>query len=276
MQGMADREAAHETDEPMARWRQGDLALDERWFVHVGLDTVDEAPSVLTTETMGLMAVSQTCDLVRSHLQRPFAEFAPLMAVGPAVWQSAWRGERPSMATLQALSSSGLVADLDRAVTVEKKIVARWLRTEGCSSEEEMRRLADGLARHRQRFAFPDEFSRFARRLVGTIKEKHGRASPMGVFLAALREIRVHAVPSWKAHSISLQFWFILQQRPDDEERRKLYREAENLLAKLSVPDGAFQDLQLAALLLPSEMTAAEYLNSERLDLDYLTDVGKM
>lgn len=148
MEAKAGREAAYDIDERIACWRQGDLALGERWFVHVGLEAESSAPVVLTTEVVGLMVVTQTCDLVRRHALRPFVEFAPLIALDPEIWESVWRGERPSMATLSCLRAVGLAADLDRAMTVEKRIVAEWVRTEGCMNETEVRLLADALARH--------------------------------------------------------------------------------------------------------------------------------
>jgi hypothetical protein len=52
------------------------------------------------------------------------------------------------MATLSSLRAFGLVADLDRAMTVEKRIVAGWFRTDGCMNETEVRLLADALAHH--------------------------------------------------------------------------------------------------------------------------------
>ena len=276
MEAKAGTEAAYEIDERMACWRQGDLALGERWFVHVGLEAQSSAPAVLTTEVAGLMVVSQTCDLVRRHGLRPCVEFAPLIALDPEIWESVWRGERPSMATLSCLRAFGLAADLDRAMTVEKRIVADWVRTEGCMNETEVRLLADELARHRQRFAFPDEFSLAARKFIGTIKHKHGRASPTGTFLSALREIRIQALPGWGAASIALRVWFILESPPPNEQRRGFYFEAERLLGKLDVQGGVFGAVEPPQLVLLSEMTAEEYVCSERLDVEYLSATGSM
>jgi hypothetical protein len=36
MEAKAGKEAAYDIDERMACWRQGDLALGERWFVSMG------------------------------------------------------------------------------------------------------------------------------------------------------------------------------------------------------------------------------------------------
>jgi hypothetical protein len=86
-----DSDEAKRVDAALKEWRQGDLALDESWFVHVGdpaaplseaaAQAEAEGIQALTSETVGLVVVTQTCDIVRSCAVRPYVEVAPLMRV---------------------------------------------------------------------------------------------------------------------------------------------------------------------------------------------------
>lgn len=71
-----DSDEAKQVDAALQSWRQGDLALDERWFTHVGdpAAPLSEAAAqsegsgvqALTSEVAGLVVLTQTCDIVRS------------------------------------------------------------------------------------------------------------------------------------------------------------------------------------------------------------------
>jgi hypothetical protein len=86
-----DSDEAKRIDTPLTKWRQGDWALDEAWFVHVGDASTPLSESaaqaeeggvqVFTSEVAGLVIVTQTCDIVRSCTTRPYVEVAPLMQV---------------------------------------------------------------------------------------------------------------------------------------------------------------------------------------------------
>ena len=84
-----DSDEARRIDAALQDWRQGDLALEESWFVHVGdpgaplTDAAAEAADgdlqALTSEVRGLIVVTQTCDIVRACVDRPYVEVAPLV-----------------------------------------------------------------------------------------------------------------------------------------------------------------------------------------------------
>jgi hypothetical protein len=160
------------------------------------------------------MVATQTCDIVRKCMDRPFVEVRPLIEVDPNTLTEIERGRRPAFAFIPNLVDQRLVADLDRVMTVEKGLVSKWLRHQGCCTDDEARRLADALARKRRRTAFPDDFVRFASPLTDRMSSKHGRNSEEGRALRALREIRVRAAPSWDAKDVELTFLFI---RNEDE-----------------------------------------------------------
>jgi len=260
-------------------WRQGDLAMKEIWFAHAcdpsnPLTSAAEGGEGCGTEivesaTEGLMVVTQTCDIRRHCIDRPYVEVCPLVKVDVTKLDEIERLMRPSFASLKVLSELNLVADLDRVMTVEKAVLATWNRTQGCQDEEESKRLAAALARKRSRFAFPNEFREFVEKLRDRIKEKHSKASPEGKALRGLAEIRVSAEPSWTHIPATTMFWFI--RRDDDtvltgDDAADMLRRWLDLMpatASFKRPIGQFIRL--------SEMTAPEYLASERLDLDHLS-----
>jgi len=122
-------------DAALATWRQGDLALEEPWFVHVGdrrqaltaaaAELEEAGLQALTSEVAGLVVLTQTCDLVRACVDRPFVEVSPLVEVSAEELQQIRRARRPRYAFIPATAARCLVADLDRVMTVEKSIVAR-------------------------------------------------------------------------------------------------------------------------------------------------------
>lgn len=274
-----DSEEAKRIDAALKVWRQGDLALEERWFVHVGdparalseaaAEAAGEGVQALTTEVAGLVVLTQTCDIVRSCTVKPYVEVAPLVAVSAEALHQVKRGRRPAHATLPALVGASLVADLDRVMTIEKSIVAAWSRTPGYTADADGRSFAQALARKRVRFAFPDDFTDFVAKLHDRIRDKHGKVTDEGHGLRALREIRVQATPYWDAAQVDIFFWFL---RDNDHAATSGRNWADFMKAWLNlVPaKGRYQSVngQVAAL---DDMTAAEYVGSDPLDLDHLT-----
>jgi hypothetical protein len=266
-------------DAALQQWRQGDLALDERWFIHAGdpaeplteaaAEAGDEGLQALTSEVAGLAVVTQTCDVVRSCAMRPYVEVSPLVQVRADDLPAIQRGRRPALATLPALLASCLVVDLDRVMTVEKAVVAKWTRTPGYAADVDGRAFSRALARKRMRFAFPDDFNELAHKLQARLVDKHEKNTVEGRGLRALREIRVQASPSWDAPAISLMFWFIRRDEQLDFEGKGWAGLLKDWL-KLVQRVGRFVDIdgQVATL---DELSAAEYVASDALDLDHLS-----
>jgi hypothetical protein len=276
-----DSYEAKRIDASLQEWRQGDLALDESWFVHVGDGALplseaaaqaESGTQALTAEVLGLVVLTQTCDVVRSCVSRPFIEVAPLVRVSEDDLHQVKRGRRPAHATLPMLEKELLVADLDRVMTVEKSIVASWKRTPGFTQDADRRAFAQSLARKRVRFAFPDDFTALAKKLQARLGDKHDKNTDEGRGLRALREIRVCASPSWDAASTEIFLWFIR----DDADARLDGKSWADLLKdwlKLVPATGRFTSIdgQVATL---QEMTAEDYVGSDPLDLDYLSTTG--
>lgn len=273
-----DSDEAKQIDESLREWRQGDLALEESWFVHVGdgaaplSDAAAEAEQgmqALTSEVDGLVVVTQTCDVVRGCVSRPYVEVAPLVRVSEADLYQVKRGRRPALATLPSIEKDHLVADLDRIMTVEKSIVASWKRTPGFVRDADGRAFAQALARKRVRFAFPDDFAALVRKLQGRLGDKHEKNTDEGRGLRALREIRVCASPSWHSPSIEVFFWFIRFDADATFEGKSWAELLEDWLKLVPATD-RFNSVegQVATL---SDLTAADYVDTDPLDLDHLS-----
>jgi hypothetical protein len=276
-----DSDETKRIDASLREWRQGDLALEEFWFVHVGdgaaplTAAAAEAAGgaqALTSEVLGLVVLTQTCDIVRSCVTRPYVEVAPLVRVSEDDLHQVKRGRRPAHATLPALEKDLLVADLDRVMTVEKSIVASWKRTPGFTRDSDGRAFAQALARKRVRFAFPDDFTLLAKKLQARLGNKHDKNTDEGRGLRALREIRVCASPSWDAPSTEIFFWFI-RDDADATFEGKSWADLLKDWLKLVPATGRFTSLdgQVATL---QEMTAEDYVDSDPLDLDHLSTIG--
>lgn len=262
-------------DKTLAEWRQGDVALEEHWFTHIADPSkaltivsgqAEGELQAVTSEVEGLVVLTQSCDIVRSCAERHFLEVAPLVKVPPLVLNEVERGLRPAYAFVPATAKANLVADLDRAMTVEKAVASGWKRTQGCKTDAEVRNFARALARKRERFAFPDEFTRFASRLQERIREKHDKDTEEGKALHALREIRVRAAPSWDVTEVELFFWFIRDEIEPDYDWIRLL----DSWLKLMPAKGRFTRVDGVVLLL-EDLTAKDYVESEPLDLDHLS-----
>ena len=266
-------------DDAMREWRQGDVALDIDWFVHVGdpvmalsaaaAESPDTGIQALTTTVRGLAVLTQTCDIVRSCAIRPYIECAPLVEAGETFLRDVERGRRPSHAALPALMSERLVVDLDRVMTVEKSVVASWTRRSGWTQDADARRFAQSLVRKRARFAFPDDFTAFAKKLSSRLPAKHDKNSDEGRGLRALREIRVQATPSWDASSVTVLFWFVRDERQPVFEGRDWSELLDSWLALVPSAD-RFEVVEGLVVTL-EEMNGADYVSSDRLDLDHLS-----
>ncbi len=256
-------EPTEHIDRALSDWRQGDCVTGEHWFVlrrSEGEDGLDELP------VDGLVVVSQTCDVVRSVASRPYVDVSPLMAMpNENHRKEVRRGRVVRYGSVPGVDADGLVADLDRTMTVHKEVVAGWKRVPGWSTDAEARLFADVLARKRRRFAFPDEFTRFVRPLQDQFKAKHDKQSAEGEALRALLEIRVQARPSWTADAIDLDF-FLVCALPD---KAKVNQHVDTW-RKLLTADVVFRSVGFLVMTL-DEITAAQYLASDALDLENLS-----
>ncbi|NER22344.1 MAG: hypothetical protein F6J86_24980 [Symploca sp. SIO1B1] len=267
-------------DAALQEWRQGDFVLGEQWFVYridprqplaeSSKNVEAEESDLIEVETRGLVLVTQTCDIVRSCVSRPFIEVVPLVEVEEDILNEIQRCRRPQYAFIPGASSYCFVADLDRIMTIEKAVIAGWTRQSGCSSDQEHRLLGQALARKRVRFAFPDDFIVWLNKLQKRISKKHSKSSPEGDALRTLREIRVRAAPSWNYPEIELMFWFIREEQETQFQGIEWFTLLDGWL-KLIQPAGRFKFVEGQVITL-EDMTAKDYVESDPLDLDHLSN----
>lgn len=267
-------------DAVLENWRQGDCAVGgDLWFIHrfapgrplTPASAVVAAREIDLVESRveGFVVVSQTCDVVRASAKRPYVEVVPLVAVGAEVLHQIERSRRPQYVFVPGVVASSLVGDLDRVMTVEKAVVAQWARCPGCTTDAQARRFAYAVARKRSRFAFPEDFAKLARPLQGRLQEKHDRQSEEGAALRALREIRVRAAPSWDADEVEIAFWFIRDPDDTDFNGQNWATLLQRWLAMVPAAD-RFRQVEGVVTTL-DDLTARDYVESDALDLDYLS-----
>ncbi len=156
-------------------------------------------------------------------------------------------------------------------MTVEKSFLQFWARTVGCRNDGERREFGRRVARIHQRFAFPDDLQPALGEMVKRIKKRYKRGDLEGKALQAVEEIRITASPGWDAGQIGVFLTFALSHGTiaveiTDEQWADL------LVQWLSLckPTGVIRSVE--GTILPLDMmTAREYLDSDRLELDYLS-----
>lgn len=269
-----DDARAKEIDRALASWRQGDLAFDPSWLLHVADGDApltehsesEQGPHSVTREVRGVVVLTQTCDIVRSCIERPFIQVAPLVDVDEGYAAEVADGLHPQFAPIATQAKK--VANLDEITTVEKSIVASWSRTPGWSTDEESRRFADGLVRKSARFPFPDDFAVSIRKLRDRIRKKHDKQTVEGEALRLLREIRVTATPGWAAARVDIFVNFVRLHEAASASI-KWDEQLASWLA-LCVPSGRIASFAGRVTTLEG-MHAREYVESDRLDLDHLS-----
>lgn len=265
-------------NDALLKWRQGDCVLGDLAFVYEedpALSMSGEGPaeetdeSVVKTPVPGFVVVTQTCDIVRKCTEKPFLEVCPLLEVSEEVLKQVKLNRFVSLGYIPSLADRRLVAHLDRVMTIEKPVAAKWERVPGLSTDEEARDFARSLARKRARFAFPDDFIRASKSLLERLKEKHNKNSPEGRALQGLREIRVLATPDWDSASVDLFFWFIRGEEDLNFEGVTWADHKRKWLDFIAI-DERYLSVHGEVVTL-DDMTATDYLESDQLDLDYLS-----
>lgn len=277
-------EQAAEIDSQLAAWRQGDAVLgaDMRFVYLADLAAPvtqqaeqladEEGPDgigIVSVETVGLVVVSQTCDIVRACRDRPFVEVCPLVSLPDRLVPMVRRNRVSQFVGLPGLGNANMAADLDRVMTVEKGLLASLTerRTRGVDTETEAQILAETLGRKRMRPAFPNDFVTAIEGMRQRIIEKRDKDSPEGDFLNNVREIRVLGIPDWISATIEVEFLFIFERGVNIPSDAKNW--IERLLKRVAIGDriAAVEGRPVGL----DQLSAASYLDSYRLELDHLS-----
>jgi hypothetical protein len=280
-ENLISSETTEKIDSVLREWSQGDCTIGDYYFVTrfdplrpltegsqnlvaTGIET-----DLIESLVMGFVVVTQTCDIVSSCAKRHFLDVSPLILVTDKELAAIKKRSNSSKcAYIAGVADSNLVADLDRVMTVEKAVVLAWERRQGCQNDTDIRHFGEALARKCSRFAFPDDFNDCVKEMQKQMIKKHDKYSPEGDALRALREIRVRASPDWNRNKVEVLFYFIR-----DEENNLLtdeqWNEWKNNWLNSIDKSGRFNWDGIVIFL--EEMNAKEYVESDRLDLDYLS-----
>jgi hypothetical protein len=213
-------------------------------------------------DILGMVVLSQTCDLSRSASDRPYVEICPLVELSEGKFNAVRAGTSAQFAFLPRLETERLVADLERVMTVRKELLASWTREEGCSSDSERIKFARTIARKRARFAFPTDFSEGLSKLRKSIFKK-----PPARF-KDITEIRVYA-SDWFGVLVEPTFFFIVE---DEADRAALSRMVEEMWGMVDLPAARYQlSVPPFHVLTIDEMDPREYRDSVPLEFEILS-----
>ena len=233
-----------ETD-PITRikqWSQGDCVLEELpilWgfdkdfpLTETAREQAEKSEPILGVSiggdaVVGLVVISQTCDIVRDLTERPFVQVAPLVERDEQALELIRLRMVPRFAFIPALRDRRLVADMDRVLTVEKSFLAKWGQIPGFEDEPQRLSFAETIRRYYNRPAFPEQFSDALKKLNRWFQDKHDQAQspakprkPPVVFhpgkcMRALDMFLVRVNPSWTASTYHVDFFLVRRSATD-------------------------------------------------------------
>lgn len=222
--------------------------------------------------------ISQDCDIVGPSLDDPYVKVCPIVALPEEQARLASQGWMPGFAPVPALGSDKFV-DVSRVVTVEKSMLLNATLVARLRDAEEARQFRGVVHRHFSRPAFPDELQHVIRPLMDRFRERRNRQSPEGRAIRAVREIRVAAYPGWDAPEVEVVVLLLCYradyasiantgETPSPDELWLERKDRWTGICTSGLPTAApkIKSVGLFVELL-EEMTAAEYLDSDTVDL---------
>ena len=282
--GLLSDEAAQLVHQKLRDWSQGDFTLEINTFIHIAnplAPLTSSAASVsgvegedfvaVPSEVLGIVVVTQTCDIVNKLMERPYVEVCPIVEVGPEDLPLVKSGNRPGAVYLSTFGNKPWAVDLDRVMTIEKTILVAANRVVGCPNKEDQRKLAIALARKRARFAFPDEFESMMQGFLKYTKKRHGKQSPEGEALLLIREFRASASPSWTEPTGPINVTIYAIRNGPHVPKNKTWAEIVRIWEKELATSTIFLPPQFLVVDLEN-ITGKDYAESEVLDLNYLSE----
>ncbi len=262
-------------DEPLLEWKQGDFALNVGGFLFANSSVDDEFfdAEEETDDIVGLIIVSQTCDIVRRTGGRHFVTVCALTKRPKNEVKEVLSGRRPYFAVVDNTEDT-VFADLRKIMSVSKDLLRTWKRHEGFSTEAGRVKFANSLERKFGQFAFPDDFDQAMRTFKQRVWKRHDKADSLpGKVYRSLLQIRFKAEPDWSAPNKKIRVLAIMRE-PEYREvgRTEITEELEASLAKVLLPEGySWLDVDLKFILATAKnLTAADFLSSRRADFDFL------
>lgn len=272
-----------DVDKALADCQQGDVVAGG-WMVYAcdtdfpltpeGGAAADRTSgaTIAVVEAAHWVVLTQTCDIQRTAAERPFLTVAPLVELSGTMAEEARGARRPRYAHVPALGTSAF-ADLDQIMTVEKSLMLGRDLQRGCGTAEDVDRFRAAVGRKFARVAYPEDLRRSLDRLVKRIKEKHNRPnSEEGRALRCLHEIRAIGEPDWDGEAITVFLIFAPLTRTAARAVRtdEQWSQLVNKWLELCEPVGLITKVD-GELIPLDELTALQYVDSDPLDLDYLS-----
>jgi hypothetical protein len=216
----------------------------------------------------GIAIVSQSCDVVKSTENCPYVQVAPLVPVDENEASQILRGKRPRLVIIPGIEGKGLAIDLDACATVQKDAIVSENRICGCPDAGAQAYLGKALARHRGRFAFPDDFNdEVAAPIAEWISDKYRKQSPQGDLIQSIVEVRV-TTDNWA--SPTLLTLHLLCNGPLPAPLPEEWTDAIERVAKKASASKKYPDVDVV-LTTFDDISAAEYRASFELDWDGLS-----
>ena len=260
-------------DEPLKDWRQGDFAYSVGGFLFAG-PAAGEEPFDATEKAediVGLIVISQTCDIVRRAGGRDYLAVSPLVKKNEKELSDTKRGRRPYLVEIENTDEE-IVADLSCVMSVHKDVVRTWKRHKGFNDTDGRLRFAAALERKFGQFAFPDEFDEAIRKFRERIWERHDKETKLASKIyRSLAQIRFHAFPNWSADKRSITIIAVMKEnRERGVERDDIYKELDEQLNKIKWPEGYEWGEQNFVLGTAKDLSAEDIIESQRGDFDFL------
>lgn len=241
---------------PLEDWRQGDVILAP-FRLPVLAPSSNGALAIRNhSADEGIAIISQSCDVVKDIAKCPWIQVAPLVKVDPDQFDQVEQRKHPRLTTVPALRDHSLAIDLDFCCSIEKQAIAHYDRVCGCPCDQSQARLSEDLARHRGRFAFPDDFNaEIAAHVKAWFKDKVKRDSPAAELARQVTEVRVLCDDLSDPKQITL--WLMLDEAPKLPLAEE-WMNALNTLARRASKSSKFPDVDVD-LIAYGDISAAEY-----------------
>jgi hypothetical protein len=258
--------------EGVSVWRQGDYTLDLSQMLLA--KEIDEGGLIpVAGEVLGVVVISQTCDIVNCRDDREWVVVAALVEVAEDTMENIGRGTSPRWASLEFPPQPTVAADLSQMMTIHKSVLAKCERKEGFRSDLERGRFADVLSRKHGRFAFPDAFSEgVLAPLRNRLRDAHKKNSDQGRTYRSIKLIRAAASPDWDAETVRVGFRFVLESTEKREaDRAVIAQTIQKHLNSIDWPAGFQPQDPPFVVQEMAEMTAQDWVDSQEVDLQFIS-----
>ena len=271
---MTNRESPNaELDAALKHWRQGDYAMGVGGFLFAGpAEGSDPFDAEETTENVvGLVVISQSCDIVRTTGRRDFVAVCPLVEVPERDISAILKGRRPYLTDVENAGKARF-ADLRRIMSVHKNLLRTWVHQVGFTSQTARLRFAAALERKFGQFAFPDDFDQAIKEFRERVWSRHDKSgSEPGKVYRSLIQVRFRADPSWTAENRRIAVIAIMKEKEDREvDHGTISKELEKALAKIEWPQGYEWKDPNFILQTAKSLSAEDIIMSQRGDFDFL------